>query len=899
MDTPSCSPCLNSSIRLGGASGRCRRPKSLNTESTVDGQCCTCGAQSRGHYSRMNRRIAHTSVAGYLDRFLLLGNDIAFQYRDGLRVRRWSYAEVARGAFQVARELQERNVSQGDRVLIQGRNSAAWVAAFFGCVRRGAIPVPLDLHSEPGFVARVQDKVEARFMFSDGAAADSNRLRIPVIRLDDLGSEISRHSSEPYPIAEIEEDDTVEIVFTSGTTAEPKGVRITHRNLWSNLAPIDREIARRAKWVRLVHPLRFLNLVPLSHVYGQFMGMFVPPLLRGTVCFQDSLVPAHVADTIRREHVSVLVCVPRTLETLRDKIERDYEADGRVESFRSRLQEAASSHVVRRWWTFRRVHQMFGWKFWAFITGGATLDAATEDFWQRLGFAVIQGYGMTETASLISVNNPRQRRRGSIGRVLPGLEVKLADNGEILVRGENVSPGYWREPPPEGSWLHTGDLGEFDTEGNLYFKGRQKEVIVTSSGMNVYPEDIELVLNQQPETRTSTVVAVDGMHGSEPLAVLILRNNHTDARAVIERANRALAEHQRVHRWAIWPEQDFPRTATQKIRKQDVAQRVAATPSAGLPAAPRVSHLRVETLDDVLARVTGRPVDQVHPAATLGIDLNVDSLGRVALQSALEDRYHVELDEAAFTEQTTVSDIHSLIQGARQNNAPRYDYPRWQHRWPTTWLRTALLAVVVLPLTRIMAWPTIRGKQRLAGVCGPVVFVCNHISLVDHAFVLLALPGALRRTLAIAMDAETLHKWRHPPTGTPFFVRLCGSFQYFLAIAVFNGFYLPQKSGFRRSFASAGELMDRGFSILIFPEGQRTKHGQLHPFLAGTGLLISQLSAPVVPMRIDGLWELRQARKRFARPGRVALTIGEPLRYSAAAEPERIAADLETVVRDL
>jgi long-chain acyl-CoA synthetase len=176
------------------------------------------------------------------------------------------------------------------------------------------------------------------------------------------------------------------------------------------------------------------------------------------------------------------------------------------------------------------------------------------------------------------------------------------------------------------------------------------------------------------------------------------------------------------------------------------------------------------------------------------------------------------------------------------------------------------------------------------------VFVSNHVTMVDHALILLALPGRFRRRLAIAMDAETLDKWRHPPPGTTVFVRGLYLLQYVLAMLFFGGFYLPQKSGFRRSFARAGDLMDRGYNILVFPEGQRTKHGRLHPFLAGTGLLIGQLDAAVVPLRIDGLWELKRARKYVAAAGTLSLAIGEPLRYSPLERPERIARDLEDIV---
>src|SRR5205807_7027582 len=302
------------------------------------------------------------------------------------------------------------------------------------------------------------------------------------------------HSSNPYDTTDIGYDDTVEIVFTSGTTAEPKGVRITHHNLLANLTPIEREIKRYLKWERLFHPIRFLNLLPLSHVFGQLMGIFVPQFLDGEVFFQESLAPLQIVETIKRERISVVTTVPRILDGLREKTERDFEARGKLGALRSALAFSAGQHFLRRWWTFRPIHNMFGWKFWAFVSGGATLNPDTEEFWQRLGFAVIQGYGMTETASLVSVNHPFKKGRGSIGKVLPGQEVKLAEDGEILVRGKNVSSGYWKEDEQsraaENGWFRTGDVGEIDEQGRLFFKGRKKEIIVTSAGVNIYPADL-------------------------------------------------------------------------------------------------------------------------------------------------------------------------------------------------------------------------------------------------------------------------------------------------------------------------------------------------------------------------------------------------------------------------
>ncbi len=247
---------------------------------------------------------------------------------------------------------------------------------------------------------------------------------------------MSRHpagtAGARYASPALDRNAIAEIVFTSGTTGEPKGVVLTHGNLLANIEPIEREMLKYLKYEWIFHPVRYLNLVPLSHVFGQIMGLFLPAVMSGTVIFQDSLSPADVARTIRRERVSVLVAVPRMLESLRSKIERDLADAGRTEWLAKQRALAAKQEFHFRPWRFRRVHSQLGWKFWALISGGATLPQDTEEFWDQLGYAVIQGYGMTETAALISLNHPFHRGKGSIGKALPGGNIKLDANGEIL-----------------------------------------------------------------------------------------------------------------------------------------------------------------------------------------------------------------------------------------------------------------------------------------------------------------------------------------------------------------------------------------------------------------------------------------------------------------------------------
>ncbi|MGZ4731648.1 MAG: AMP-binding protein, partial [Terriglobales bacterium] len=721
---------------------------------------------------------------------------------------------------------------------------------------------------------------------------------IPVLILEDSQNTLSVHSAAPYDAAAIVPADVLEIVFTSGTTAEPKGVVITHGNVLDNIAPLEIEIQRYLKYERWVHPIRFLNLLPLSHVFGQFLGIFLPQLLGGTVIFQDALKPGEVIHTIWRERVSVLVAVPRMLQSLKEKIERDLEDAGRLERFRRRFQAAEGKHFLHRWWIFRRVHRQFGWKFWAFISGGAALDRVTEEFWGRLGYAAIQGYGLTETTSIVSVNHPFRLGKGSLGKVLAGREVKLAPDGEILVRGSGVAAGYWtghqlQPMTAEEGWYGTGDIGALDAEGNLYFKGRKKDVIVTPAGMNIYPEDLEAALRRQPEVKDCVVIALPRDGNAEPCAVVIMRDGKCDPEPVVRRANETLAEYQRMRNWFLWPEDDFPRTSTQKPRTSAIQQVVQAR----LGATP-VGQSGLSPLAELIARVKGKAAGELGQGSNLEADLNLSSLDRVELLGALEDRYQVDLSETRFAAVKTVGDLERMLQGKLPPRAA-YHYPAWVQRWPTTWVRLITHYLLLRPAVFLLGWPRIAGRENLRGLRGPVLVVCNHIADVDVGFVQTALPARFRHRLATATGGEALEALRTPPSGRSLLGRVYDRVQWTLGVSLLNLFPLPREAGFRESFAYAGESVDRGYSILVFPEGHHTTDGKMRPFRAGVGLLANNLAIPVVPMRIDGLYELKKAGKRLARPGKIQVRIGAPVRFPQNSAPEWIAAELQKAVGNL
>ena len=835
------------------------------------------------------------SLVEYLPVFLSHGNEIAYIERRGYRSLHWSYREVVQMASRFRRELELRRISKGERVVIWAPNSAEWVGVFLGCLLSGVVVVPLDDIATVDFALRVCEQVSARLLVCSREHAQPS---LPTMIFEDLANALARHSSDPYVSPALGPLDPLEIVFTSGTTAEPKGVVITHGNVAANLSPLEAEIRKYLKYEKLVHPIRFLNLLPLSHVFGQFLGIFLPPLMAGTVVFQEGLNPSEVIATVKRQVVSVLVTVPRVLDSLKQKLERDLREEERLDQFHRNFEASEGKHFLHRWWTFRQIRRRFGWKFWAFISGGARLDPETEEFWHRLGYAVIQGYGLTETTSLVSVNHPFRLGRGSIGKVLAGREVKLASDGEILVRGGGIAAGYWHGNELETvvgaeGWYFTGDLGERDAEGNLYFKGRKKEVIVTPAGMNVYPEDLEAALRHQPEVRDALVIALPRDGNAEPCGVIILRNSEIDPAAVVQRANRSLAEYQRLNHWFVWPETDFPRTSTQKPRRNLIQEAVLSKfHQAASPAG------RSSSLADLIARISGRSPTVLDANTRLDSDLNLSSLDRIELLSALEDRYQVDLSETRFATVATVGDLERILQG----EVPRrvnYHYPRWVLGWPIPWIRISVHYLLLRPAVFLLGWPRVEGRQNLKGVEGPVLVISNHIGDVDPGFVLTALPARLRHKLAVATGGEALEILRAPLATRGLPGRVYDRIKWTLGVSLLNLFPLPREAGFRESFAYAGECVDRGCNLLVFPEGQQTQDGKLRRFRAGIGLLALNLRIPIVPMRIDGLFERKQAGRKFAWPGQIRVKIGPPLKFSADKSPTWIASELRKKIEEL
>jgi long-chain acyl-CoA synthetase len=285
--------------------------------------------------------------------------------------------------------------------------------------------------------------------------------------------------------------------------------------------------------------------------------------------------------------------------------------------------------------------------------------------------------------------------------------------------------------------------------------------------------------------------------------------------------------------------------------------------------------------------------------AKLDSDLNLSSLDRVELLGALEERYQIDLSGTSFSAINTVGDLERMLKGESTATRARYHYPEWVQRWPHTWIRVVIHYLLLRPAIFFLGWPRIRGRENLRGLQGPVLVISNHIGHVDVGFVLTALPARFRHKLATAAGGERLEILRTPPPNRNIFGRWLDRIEWFLGVTLLNIFPLPRDAGFRDSFAYAGQSVDRGYSILVFPEGHHTTTGKLLPFRAGVGLLVKNLRIPVVPMRIDGLYELKHAGKHMARPFQITVTIGSPMRFEPDAEASQIAAELQQRIEQL
>ena len=828
----------------------------------------------------------HTSVPDTIVEFLREaasrhGPRDALLIKPAFRYIRWTYDRLWEDSGRVATLLQRRGFNKGDQAILWGPNSPHWVLTFFGCLRAGVVLIPLDLRSAPDYVSRVISRTEPKLAFTSRFTPKGDVvLGVPEITFEELELAIADLPT-PDPVS-IQPDDLAEIMFTSGTTGDPKGVMLTHRNLTANIEGIS-------QYISVDSSSRLLSILPLSHMYEQMGGLFFTLHSGASVTYPTSRQPTVLSRTMRERKITTMLMVPQALELLMNGIEREVSRLGKERLWKKLLKVAERTPFGLRRHLFRTVHKQFGGKLDLIVSGGAPLDRDLGRKWEMLGIKVLQGYGATEASPVISNHTMVERRPDSTGRPLPNVQVKISEQGEILVKGDNITPGYYNAPEEtakafEDGWYKTGDLGYFDKDGFLHIQGRVKDMIVLSSGQNVFPQDIQTVLVKHPSVKDAVVIGLPKGTSVEVHAALILTDPDS-AKQAVDWANSQLAEQQRVRGFTVWPDEDFPRTHTLKVKNQVVIDTILSGAEQSAPSSLRPDSTPptgARDLMSIIAELSRRDLELVPDTATLGNDLDLDSLGRIELLSAIETELGVYLDESKISPDTTVRQLSSLVEeGSRR--PPMVKFPAWGMRWWARMARGFFHQGAIFPLMTLAYGLKVSGSENLAGLTGPVLFASNHHLGLDNPLIFKAVTRRWRSRLAVAAAAEL---WSNP-------------IWWVLNPLLGNGFPIARTGPIRPSLENLGSIMDRGWSVLIYPEGVLTVGGPMKPFMQGAGLVAVEGRVPVVPMRLDVAKFGSPSRLPLLRRGRVEIRFGPPLTFPPGTDYQDATSTIEEAVKAL
>jgi len=803
------------------------------------------------------------------------GEHPALILRAGLRDARWSYRRLWHATGAIAGYLREqRGLREGDRVLLCSPNRPRLVASLLGAMRARLVPVPLDPFTTPEFAAQVARDTEAALFVAGRPLELPGVAQLPLAELP-LDAEPPRALGRPVPA------DIAEIVYTSGTTGKPKGVVLTHANIWANMLSADRLIAHARRW-------RLLSLLPLSHMLEQTVGLYAQLYRGSTLVYGVAHHPAAIRKALRRYRISAMVVVPQVLAHMLHALEHEVEQRGASRLWHWQHRLAAHLPIAARRLLWHPVLRELGGALEVFMCGGAPLPADLAQAWERLGIPIVQGYGATECSPIIAGNTLAQRVPDSAGRAVAGVALRVAQNGEIQVRGASVTPGYWQNDAatratftPDG-WYRTGDLGEIDAAGNLYIKGRLKDMVVLPSGLNVFLEDLEGALVEQPGVRDCVALDVPRPGGGSAFTAVVIGEC---SEAAMHAANQRLAPHQRLSALVPWAQDDFPRTTLGKVKRAEVRDWLEQQGHAR--AAPVSVSVAAETQAAKLARalseVSGVDARRITPESDLNVDLALGSLSRVELALALEERFGVVLDDGALGELQTVAQLAALLERGA-GGAARSEFPEWPLRAPARAARALLQRLLLFPLHALVARPfRVDGSDRLRTLQLPALFIANHASHADTVSIIRALPPRIRSRLAVAAAADYFYRF---------------SAIGWLTSLLLNTFPFSREGAVRASLERCGELADRGWSVLIYPEGTRSPTGELLPFKSGIALLASGLDVPVVPIAVLGGHDVLPKGRRLPRPAPLCVAFGAPLHLPADIAPSDAVDRLQQAVAE-
>jgi len=871
-------------------------------------------------------------------------DNVAVEVQRQDRLERVTYRELQTTAEAIARWLRAQGIAAGARCAILADNDARWCAVYLGMLRLGAVAVPLDTNYSAAQAQTVLAASGARLLVCGTRLLPVARQALdaapmPLVRMygdpadpaPSVDGIVAGDDASPLPPSPATPADPAIILYTSGTTADPKGVVLTHGNLAA-----EREAAFAV--VDVSEQDAVLGVLPLFHSLAQMANLLLPFAVGARVVYLETLNTTDLLKALAERRITIFACVPQFFYLIHQRVTGEVAKGGLVG--RALFRALLSANLALRTiglnigpTVFARVHRVLGGSMRLLVTGGSKFDPAVGKDLYGLGFTILQAYGLTETSGAATINKPHEAHIDTVGRVLPGNELKIlppegdADDGEIAIRGPIVMQGYYQRPDATAEvmrdgWFLTGDLGRLDGEGRLTITGRKKEMIVLASGKNIYPEEIEAHYRKASVVKEICVMGVT--RPDEPTterlhAVIVLDQDVLKARRIanagdllrfeMEGLSASLPAHKRVLGYDVWFE-PLPRTTTGKLRRFEIQRRLKAlTAAKQAEATAPVSAADQEWLDDphvgAALALVGRRAKHgavVRPGANLELDLGLDSMERVELLTELEQRFALKVPESVSHEIVTV---RQLVEAVRPGQG-------------------GAGGVAVDE-----AWSTLLGD--LPPATDPVLGRLLERRLAVPLFWLAA------RLLRLAIARVRVEGLEHLPTRGPFIV--CPNHQGFLDPFVLGGVlpYRTVKDMFAVGAADyfqtplmgwvAGQInivpvdpdaslvpamkagafgLVHGKVLLLFPEGERSIDGTVKRFKKGAPILAQHLQVPIVPVALRGLFEI-WPRGQGIRWGlvwpwsghRVRIAIGPPLTVPAGESYADAASRLRATVDEM
>ena len=861
----------------------------------------------------------------------------------GAQVEETTFSEMLARFRSIAYRLAQENIAPGDRVAIIGENHPNWVVAYLGILYRGAVAVPLDPSAKAETLANFVNNSDAKLAFVSPASFDKfheicDRLgkQIPAVALRPLASSNGLGVFEDWANTKTTSEfnaqkppaklaDVAVLIYTSGTTGTPKAVQLTHGNIFSESEGVQEAMKISEHEV-------VLSLLPMFHSYSQVVNLWAATTIGLRVVYITELNPEEIVRGLKEGQVTTLTGVPRLFYLFHKKI---FDA---VRMQPKPVQLIFKSLLVLNGWLrdylninagmlfFKKVHDGFGGKLRLTISAGSSFDASVAIDYHRLGFTILQGYGLSETSGAATATRFDDNKVGSVGTPLSNTEVKIAEPnsegiGEVLIRGSIVMPGYYNNPEAnreaftEDGWFRTGDLGRFDKQNHLYIVGRKKDVIILPSGKNVYPEDVEAHYAKTPVVGEICVLGVKDevgeFAGAEKLCAIVvpdfdyLKANHiSNTRELIrwelDGLGRELPEYQRVRDYIVRAE-PLPRTATRKIKRFELKEQIEA--SGVVAKQTRDAEQFVLTDEDralldspagkaVIAALkqNSRDADVIHPQMNLELDLGLDSLARAEAHVNIEQALGIELEPQAAAAALTAGEIIRLAQAQIPSGnfavKDAVNTRNWQeilndtatdnselqaYLQPRPWFTfIAYLGLRVLYFAaRVLLRLEVKGLENITRLRRPFLICPNHQSYLDAFLVSATYPLPI------------LQQIFHVGWSEFFKSALMTRVAQLLHVVPVD----PDTKLLRAMRAGAIGL--RANKILnIYPEGERSFDGVLHPFRKGAAILATELNVPIVPVALDGLWQVwgrGSARIRFTK---VKIHFGVPITANTALQGE-------------